>query len=229
MFVKKDQQMLQESANRLRWIVIDEAHSYSGSAAVELAYQIKRVLEAFGRTPEQVRFACTSATIGGDEGSQSLSDFISTVTGQSVERIKVIGGQRLVRPLDKDQLAVELKANNLPSVDNVLSLRDKINKVSGMTLQQMWEHLCPDTTFDRADLIPALQLLDRLCEMSQGKTPVLSLRAHYFMRSINGLYACANENCASANPASPIYGHLTTYKASVCPKCGVPLLEICTM
>ena len=55
MFVKKDQQMLQESANRLRWIVIDEAHSYSGSAAVELAYQIKRVLEAFGRTPEQVR------------------------------------------------------------------------------------------------------------------------------------------------------------------------------
>lgn len=223
---QKDQQMLQESANRLRWIVIDEAHSYSGSAAVELAYQIKRVLEAFGRTPEQVRFACTSATIGGDEGSQSLSDFISTVTGQSVERIKVIGGQRLVRPLDKDQLAVELKANNLPSVDNVLSLRDKINKVSGMTLQQMWEHLCPDTTFDRADLIPALQLLDRLCEMSQGKTPVLSLRAHYFMRSINGLYACANENCDSANPASPIYGHLTTYKASVCPKCGVPLLEI---
>lgn len=46
---QKDQQMLQESAGRLRWIIIDEAHSYSGSAAVELAYQIKRILDAFGK------------------------------------------------------------------------------------------------------------------------------------------------------------------------------------
>ena len=102
---QKDQDMIKESAGKLRWIVIDEAHSYSGSAAVELAYQIKRILEAFDRTPEQVRFACTSATIGGEEGAQSLADFISTVTGQPVEQIKVIGGNRLVRPLDKDELS----------------------------------------------------------------------------------------------------------------------------
>lgn len=146
---QKDQQMLQESAGKLRWIVIDEAHSYSGSAAVELAYQIKRILEAFGKTPEQVRFACTSATIGGEDGTQSLAEFISTVTGQPVEQIKVIGGHRLVRPLDKNQLDSDLRANNLPSVDKVLSLRDKINNVSGMTLQQMWEWLCPETAFDR--------------------------------------------------------------------------------
>lgn len=223
---QKDQQMLQESAGKLRWIVIDEAHSYSGSAAVELAYQIKRILEAFGKTPEQVRFACTSATIGGEDGAQSLAEFISTVTGQPVEQIKVIGGKRLVRPLDKNQLDSDLRANNLPSVDKVLSLRDKINNVSGMTLQQMWEWLCPQDVFDRTNLLPALQLLDKLCEMSQGSTPVLSLRAHYFMRAISGLYACANENCNGVNPAIPMYGHLTTYKASVCPKCGVPLLEI---
>lgn len=223
---QKDQQMLQESAGKLRWIVIDEAHSYSGSAAVELAYQIKRILEAFGKTPEQVRFACTSATIGGEDGAQSLAEFISTVTGQPVEQIKVIGGQRLVRSLDKNQLASDLRTNNLPSVEKVLSLREKINNVSGMTLQQMWEWLCPETAFDRTNLLPALQLLDKLCEMSQGSTPVLSLRAHYFMRAISGLYACANENCNGVNPAIPMYGHLTTYKASVCPKCGVPLLEI---
>lgn len=223
---QKDQDMLKQSAKKLRWIVIDEAHSYSGSAAVELAYQIKRILEAFDRTPEQVRFACTSATIGGEEGAQSLAEFISTVTGQPVEQIKVIGGQRLVKPLDKNALEKDLRENDLPSVEKVISLRDKINEVSGMTLQQMWEWLCPEIPFDKYNLLPALQLLDKLCEMSQGNTPVLSLRAHYFMRAISGLYACANENCAGANPAIPMYGHLTTYKASVCPKCGVPLLEI---
>lgn len=223
---QKDQEMLKESARKLRWIVIDEAHSYSGSAAVELAYQIKRILEAFDRTPDQVRFACTSATIGGEDGTQSLAEFISTVTGQSVEQIKVIGGNRLVRPLDKNKLASDLQENGLPSVEKVLSLREKINKVPGMTLQQIWEWLCPDIPYNRENLLPALQLIDKLCEMSQGINPVLSLRAHYFMRAISGLYGCANNDCKGINPALPIYGHLTTYKSSICPECGVPLLEI---
>lgn len=223
---QKDQDMLKESAGKLRWIVIDEAHSYSGSAAVELAYQIKRILEAFDRTPEQVRFACTSATIGGEEGVQSLAEFISTITGQPVDQIKVIGGSRLVRPLDKDQLASDLLEKNLPSVERVLSLRDKINEVSGMTLQQMWEWLCPEEPYSKSNILSTLRLLDELCEMSQGSNPVLSLRAHYFMRAINGLYACANQSCKGANQAVPLYGHLTTYKASVCPECGMPLLEI---
>ena len=223
---QKDQDMLKESAGKLRWIVIDEAHSYSGSAAVELAYQIKRILEAFDRTPEQVRFACTSATIGGEEGVQSLAEFISTITGQPVDQIKVIGGSRLVRPLDKDQLASDLLKKNLPPVERVLSLRDKINEVSGMTLQQMWEWLCPEEPYSKSNILSTLRLLDELCEMSQGSNPVLSLRAHYFMRAINGLYACANQSCKGANQAVPLYGHLTTYKASVCPECGMPLLEI---
>ena len=224
---KKDQQMLQESAGKLRWIVIDEAHSYSGSAAVELAYQIKRILEAFGRKAKDIRFACTSATIGGSEGAKSLAEFISNVIGQHVSQIQIVGGNRLVRPLDKEKLAHELKANNLPSVEKVLSLRDKINTIPGMTLQQMWEWLCPDITYDRSSkLLPALHLLDQLCEMSQDNNPVLSLRAHFFMRSIDGIYACANPNCKRCNSAQPLYGHLTTNKASVCPECGAPLLEL---
>lgn len=223
---QKDQQMLQESAGKLRWIVIDEAHSYSGSAAVELAYQIKRILDAFGKKAEEVRFACTSATIGGQEGEQSLAEFISTVTGQPVSQIKVIGGNRLVRDLNKHNLDVELKANGLPSADRVLSLRDKVNNVPGMTLQQMWEWLRPEVPYDAQNPLLALQLLDKLCEMCLDNNPVLSLRAHFFMRAISGIYACANESCSGANCAQPKYGHLTTYKASVCPDCGAPLLEI---
>lgn len=222
---QNDQQMLRESAGMLRWIVIDEAHTYSGSAAVELAYQIKRILEAFNTTPDQVRFACTSATIGGEEGTQSLIEFISTITGQPTDRIQVIGGNRLVPPLDEEQLAAELRNRNLPPVDKVLSLRNKINEVSGMTIQQIWEWLYPERAYNKDSILPALRILDQLCEMRQGDVPVLSLRAHYFMRSINGLYACANSNCDEANTAMPIYGHLTTYKSSIC-KCGAPLLEL---
>ena len=223
---QKDQEMLKQSAGKLRWIVIDEAHSYSGSAAVELGYQIKRILDAFGMKANDIRFACTSATIGGEEGAQSLAEFISNVTGQSVDKIKVIGGKRLVKPLDENALAADLEQNNLPKVERVISLRKKINEVAGMTLQQMWEWLNPEIPYDKNNLLPALNLLDHLCEMKQGEVPVLSLRAHFFMRAISGLYACANENCSDINTANPLYGHLTTYKASVCPECGAPLLEI---
>ena len=67
-----DQELIKRSQGKLRWIVIDEAHTYSGSAAVELSNQIRRILNAFGTTPNQVHFACTSATIGECE---SLLDF----------------------------------------------------------------------------------------------------------------------------------------------------------
>ena len=223
---QKDQQMLQESAGKLRWIIIDEAHSYSGSAAVELAYQIKRILDAFDCKAGNVRFACTSATIGGSEGKQSLADFIAKITSQPIKQITIVDGKRLVRPLDKEKLAAELKANNLPSVERVLSLRDKINTVPGMTLQQIWEWLRPDCSYSKQQMLPALRLLDQLCEMSQDKNPILSIRAHFFMRSISGIYACANPQCDGKNSSEPLYGHLTTNKATVCPDCGAPLLEL---
>lgn len=223
---QKDQNMLQESRGKLRWIVIDEAHSYSGSAAVELAFQIKRILDAFGQTADTVRFACTSATIGGKNGSASLAEYISTITGQSVDKINVIGGNRLVPALDKTQLKDSLKENLLPSLDRIISLRQKINSVPGMTLQQLWEWLIPNTAYDKSKICDALHLIDELCELKVNDNPILSLRGHFFMRSISGLYACANPICNKANKVLPVYGHLTTYKSLVCPDCGAPLLEI---
>lgn len=218
---EKDQKMLQQSAKKLRWIVIDEAHSYSGSAAVELAYQIKRILSAFDKDATEVRFACTSATIGGGEGAQSLAEFISTITGQPISLIKVIGGNRLIPELDSVLLESTLTEKKLPSIEKVLRLREQINSVAGMTLMQIWEWLKPSDSFA---LIPALELVDQLCELSQGKSPVLSLRAHFFMRAISGLYGCANNNCEKTSDTP--YGHLTTFKSLTCPSCVAPLLEI---
>lgn len=219
----KDQQWLQESKGKLRWIVIDEAHSYSGSAAVELAYQIKRIIDAFGGVKNNnIRFACTSATIGGEEGSASLTKFISSIIGQPESRIKVVGGHRLVPRLDENKFSDGLRKDaNLPSAKRILQFRKRINDVPGMTLNQTWEFLMPGKTYD---VQRALELVDKLCEMNIGGKPVMSLRAHYFMRALSGLYACANPNCKGTS-GTP-YGHLTTYKAATCPDCGAPLLEL---
>lgn len=218
---RKDQEMLSKSAGKLRWIVIDEAHSYSGSAAVELKYQIKRILKAFDVKSDQVRFACTSATIGGEEGELSLKKFIANITGQSPSQIQVIGGKRLIPEIDEDQLDETLTNKGLPSFKRVLSLRKQINEVAGMSLHQMWDRLNPGTEYES---VAALHLLDQLCDLKQGESPVLSLRAHFFMRAISGLYACANQDCQGSS-GTP-YGHLTTYKSTNCSCCGAPLLEL---
>ena len=55
----------------LRWIVLDEAHTYVGSQAAELALQLRRVMTAFGVTPDDVRFVATSATIAGSDAENN--------------------------------------------------------------------------------------------------------------------------------------------------------------
>ena len=219
---KSDQKMLQESAGKLRWIIIDEAHSYSGSSAVELAYQIKRILDAFNVQANEVRFACTSATIGGQDGIASLIDYISMITGQDKSNIAVIDGERLVPTIEKSELKNALSEKHIHvSTDKLIALRNKINEVEGMSLRQIWDWFGPQEMYSP---LGALNLIDSLCELRAGDKVVMSLRAHFFMRALSGLYACANENCHGSS-GTP-YGHLTTYKAAVCPNCGKPLLEL---
>src|SRR5690625_5570405 len=98
MLRQADEPILSQSrAQRsLRWIVLDEAHTYSGSRAAELAMQLRRVLHAFGVAAQDVRFVATSATIADTEAERQLQQFLSELSGIPIEQIEVIGGRRAV-------------------------------------------------------------------------------------------------------------------------------------
>ncbi|MBM4125394.1 MAG: DEAD/DEAH box helicase, partial [Nitrospira sp.] len=66
----QDAPILKKSQGKLQWVVLDEAHSYIGSQAAELALLLRRVLHAFGVKLGEVRFVATSATIG-DPGGEA--------------------------------------------------------------------------------------------------------------------------------------------------------------
>ena len=94
----QDLPILQASQGKLEWIILDEAHTYIGSQAAEIALLIRRVLHAFGVKPQDVRFVATSATIGdphGDAGNQ-LREFLARVSGNDVETVHVVSGERRV-------------------------------------------------------------------------------------------------------------------------------------
>ena len=228
----KDKTIFDRSQGALRWIVIDEAHTYTGSAAVELAYLIKRVLQAFGVTRDQVQFVCTSATIGDPAKPQELIDFITSIIGDYSPTVGLklvpIDGKRIVSPLTAGTIQKALTAESISGTtgDKVKKLRDSLNK-QPMQLSSIW-HILTGKCLAQTDTKNALDLLDKLCEIKVGSDYLLMARGHFFMRTIEGLYACINTHCRGKSDFSKLgFNFLTTYRGDgKCPHCGAPLLEI---
>lgn len=114
-----DAPILAQSQGKLEWVVLDEAHTYVGSQAAEAALLIRRVLIAFGVTPDQVRFVATSATIGDPEGEagQKLKRFLAEVAGVAPERVHLVAGQRRIPALDGKRPTGRAPLLELASID----------------------------------------------------------------------------------------------------------------
>ena len=219
----KDKPIFDRSRGKLRWIVIDEAHSYTGSAAVELAFLIKRLLSAFEVSRDDVKIVCTSATIGDPKNPQQLVEFIETITGkyspESGHTLVPIGGNRVVPVFDAATIQNALSSKGITSINaaNILSVQKMINE-RPLQLSEMWRFL----TDKPYSVESALGLIDAICEIKIGNDFIMMLRGHFFMRAIDGIYKCANCECENYHDHS-----LTTYKGNGrCPVCGAPLFEV---
>ena len=161
----EDRPILKKSQGKLRWILLDEAHTYTGSAATELALQLRRVLQAFGVTADKVNFAVTSATMNGedkDAAEAHLKQFVSQLTGKKTEDIVVVGGKRIVPELKQDKAEARLKEINadlqekqeetnaalpslpqLPSIEltfeHIQNLRQRLNDKPACTTEELAE------------------------------------------------------------------------------------------
>lgn len=98
---KSDERLINPEKHSLKWVAIDETHTYSGAGAAELAMLLRRVMIAFDMDAQDVHFATSSATFAnGDteeqikKGKLDLKKFISDLTGTSLDQVKVIDGKR---------------------------------------------------------------------------------------------------------------------------------------
>ena len=100
----QDRTILERSQGLLRWIVLDEAHSYIGAQAAEMALLLRRVRAAFGVTPDQVRLMATSATISEGAATEAkLKRFVSNLAGLDESRVRVIEGREIEPELPPTQ------------------------------------------------------------------------------------------------------------------------------
>ncbi|WP_380179971.1 DEAD/DEAH box helicase [Kalamiella sp. sgz302252] len=233
----------------LRWIVLDEAHTYVGSQAAELALQLRRVMTAFGVTPDDVRFVATSATIAGSDAEKQLKKFLSELSGIPQERIDVLDGSRVIPELEPCKSAylpleeieqfpdTEMKGVSPKRFDALTHspearhLRDMlVTQPNPMKLEEMTQRL-NSLTKQNYNQQEVLRWVD-VCSGTQPneKEPAfLKVRAHIFQRSTQGIWACVDKECSHKN-GTPLemdwpFGYVYVNQKQSC-DCGSPVYEL---
>lgn len=210
----------------LRWIVLDEAHSYIGSQAAELALQLRRVLQAFGVEAKNVRFVATSATIAGADAQEQLTRYLADLAGVEPTQIKVIGGRRVIpeidfveessRPLD-ELMAIEpegepgqekeidpevsaARFNALAASPIARTIREVIvSSPKPLTLDEIQYQISERLPQGKLSSEELLRWFDLLTGTKPNKDAeaFLKVRAHFFQRMTHGLWSCIDKNCSS--------------------------------
>jgi DEAD/DEAH box helicase domain-containing protein len=88
----KTKEWLEESEENVFHLILDELHTYRGTAGTEVAYVLKTLLSRLGLHPDspQLRIIATSASIN-KEGQKFLEEFF----GISKEKFSIIEGDRI--------------------------------------------------------------------------------------------------------------------------------------
>lgn len=220
----QDAPILEKSRGKLKWIVLDEAHSYIGSQAAELSLLLRRVLHGFGVDSDEVRFVATSATIGDPKGEagQKLKEFLAGLAGVGLDRVHVVAGERQVPELpagDVGSRSAPLEAlEAIPPEDETrryqavcanqtaISIRglfvpNNPTKPTARSLSDVCSVLAGQRDHHESQTQQqALRWLDLLTRsrhlQDRDPVPFLPLRLHAFHNILAGLWACSDPHCS---------------------------------
>ena len=216
----QDADILNKSKGKLEWIVLDEAHTYVGSQAAELALLIRRVVHAFGVSSENIRFIATSATIGDPEGSAGvyLREFLAQVAGVDISQVHLVSANRQIPTLPSISESKIMPLESLRAID--AELDESPNRYQALAGQAIAKKIRTRFVSQKASPIArlsevcsdifgpghsytlaqqqqqALEWLDLITStVDVGGNPFLPLRAHLFHQTLTGLWCCADAQC----------------------------------
>ncbi|SEA22294.1 DEAD/DEAH box helicase [Marinobacterium iners] len=232
----------------LRWIVLDEAHTYVGSQAAELSLLLRRVVEAFGKQAHEIRFVATSATIAGEGATQKLQSYLASLAGVPDDQVVVISGSRQVPSVEHDpdpmRTLDELRAidpGNTVSIDRYTALcnhslayrvrQTLVGSEKPLDLNELIDAVAPMlvSTQKEAQQQELLQWIDLMSDTqpSKDEPPFLKLRGHLHQRMLHGLWSCVDPDCSakSAHLKKWPFGNVYVTQRARC-ECRAPVYEL---
>lgn len=212
----EDQPILRASQGQLKWVILDEAHTYLGSHAAEMALLIRRVLMAFGVSAADVRFVATSATIGkrGDSDVQNrLRSYLAKVGGIDEASVHLVEGVPEVPTLEGPAGTNDTLPDNWD--DNPSKIYEACCR--SIPARAVRSRLCerPASVAELSKIASAtgevsqedlIRFVDLATQSSNGKSPFLRARGHFFERVPGGLWACTNPSCPDAESEDSDWG-----------------------
>lgn len=218
---------LAEDKNNVFHLVIDELHTYRGTAGTEVAYLLRILLDRLGLTPNspQVQFLATSASL---EKNQQSIDFLSEFFGIDknlfYKKFTIISNppQKAVNKpttlIPSNELYAYYDANDSAENDmkflSTVGCESFISVVNKYQLVQ-WLKYAMSTPrgilpLDVVSISKKLALdsekaltitaaiIKVICKGESTNGFIMPLRVHFFFRNLSGLWACSSPNCRDA-------------------------------
>lgn len=232
---------LQSDPENVFHLVVDELHSYRGTSGTEVAYLLKLLLIRLGLTPDssQVQFLCSSASMQKTERTKKFITGFFGLQEADYGKFALINDEQqedtctypylqnhdeyigLKNPAITDQTIEELFSRD----QIVQRLQQTVRKATECReiANQLFEN-CDQASDAFEGLLIGLSRLKN--EKNESRQPI---RAHYFFRNIEGLWACTNPACHEVDnryqyEGRPI-GKLYRRPRVLC-KCGSVVLEV---
>ena len=203
-------------------LVVDELHLYRGTQGSEVALILRNLLLRLGLEPSspQVRVIGTSASLDSDS-----APYLERFFGVPADTFAQISGHPRVvgtsLPVDPT-FAMSGDASTPLDVVFTEACRAPDGRVRATPLADVALR-----AFGSEDLVSLDAGLLRLA--MSPRVDQIPFRAHYFVRTMRGMWACSNPGCTEVDARdremSPGMGRLFAVPARVCP-CGSRVLEL---
>ncbi|MER6325276.1 DEAD/DEAH box helicase [Streptomyces coelicoflavus] len=231
---------LEETPDARFTLVLDELHMYRGTAGTEVAYLLRNLRHRLGldRNPEKLRVLAASASLEAGRDDDFLDGFFALPASRRViipGKVKETPGgghlaahtERLVQaakgPVTQDGAASLARETGLGPILRHALTPD--GKPRALPAPELAKHLFPGTPEEQRR--EALHGLLRV--LGSAQDPELpQVRAHFFFRNIEGVWACSDPSCSEIpvqrGPERRV-GRLFAEPTSRCP-CGARVLEL---
>jgi DEAD/DEAH box helicase domain-containing protein len=222
---------LQASTNNVFTLVVDELHLYRGTQGSEVAMVVRNMLSRLDLDPDspQLRCIATSASLAGDDsGSQYLEEFFGV--GRSSFFVTPGTPRHLGAPSRLDRTRV--LTGDMPEraeLSRAVALACHYppeDRLRATEAPQVARNLFGEEDGDLTALGAVLEKLGRESTDQDG----VPLRAHQFVRTVRGMWACCNRDCSGVEANGRLVargvGRLFNIPASICISCGSRVLEL---
>ena len=114
----KDNTLFQgEYAGNWRFIVLDEAHTYSGSTGIEVSMLLRRLKAHLGNP--DLRFILTSATLGGEKSNKEVAEFAHNLCDAPFSEQDIIRASR-IRLTQNEDTRIKLTTDDYQELADIL-------------------------------------------------------------------------------------------------------------